>query len=111
ARRSSDLRRSSSDTSIPDSFEISILMTAFPSARWIGDGVRTWSSTLHPLVRGSALRPVARSVLGVSCRLIAAVRVDDVGDELVAHDVAAVEASDVDVVDAFEDLTGGRETR
>src|SRR5690606_19401040 len=59
--------------------------------------------SLPPPLAGAAARRVPRELrhlhLGVPV-----VRVDDFGDQLVPHDVAAVEPAEVDVVDAFEDL-------
>src|ERR1700730_15812676 len=76
------LTSSSSETSMPDSLDTSML-TRSPS---------------RPGARGTTLRPVhLRGFLGFG------VGVDDLGDQAVAHDVGAGELGEVNVVDAVED--------
>src|SRR3954451_4823656 len=76
------LTNSSSETSMPDSLDTSML-TRSPS---------------RPGARRAPLRPVhQRGLLGFG------VRIDDVGNQAVAHDVGAGEFGEVDVVDTIED--------
>ena len=55
-------------------------------------------------MRSAALCSVAEPRLPVAIRFVAFIGVDDVGDQSMADDVAAVELREVDIVDARKDF-------